>query len=74
MALDVKQGKQGIIQSIDIFIKCIKLDQIHYLQELSLMQKRMKLFQFFTGGPVVDLTVLTENLKSISPLNGSKME
>lgn len=72
MALDVKQGKQGIIQSIDILYQVHKVRPNSLLARTFFDAKTDEIVSIFTGGPVVDLTVLTENLKSISPLNGSK--
>lgn len=72
MATDVKQGKLNIIQSIDILYQIHKVRPNSLLARTFFDAKTDEIVSVFTGEPAVDLAVLTENLKSISPLNGSK--
>lgn len=72
MATDLKQGKLNIIDAIGILYQVHKVRPNSLLARTFFDAKTDEIVSVFTGGPTVDLAVVTENLKSISPLNGSK--
>jgi hypothetical protein len=72
MADDLKAGKLEIITAIESLLKLHKVRPNSLLARTFFDAKTDEIVNIFTGGPVVDVSKVKDNLATISPLNSSK--
>ena len=72
MADDLNKGKMEIINAIETLLKLHKVRPNSLLARTFFDAKTDEIVNIFTGGPVVDVSKVKDNLATISPLNSSK--
>jgi hypothetical protein len=72
MADDLKTGKLEIINSIETLLKLHNVRPNSLLARTFFDAKTDEIVNIFTGGPVIDVSKVKDNLATISPLNSSK--
>ena len=72
MADDLSKGKMEIINAIETLLKLHKVRPNSLLARTFFDAKTDEIVSVFTGGPVVDVSKVKDNLATISPLNSSK--
>lgn len=72
MASDLKNGKIEITNAIEILYKLHKVRPNSLLVRTFFDAKTDEVVSLFSGGPVIDLSKIKDNLSTISPLNSSK--
>ena len=72
MADDLKSGKLEIINAIETLLNLHKVRPNSLLARTFFDAKTDEIVNIFTGGPVVDISKVKDNLATISPLNSSK--
>ena len=72
MADDLSKGKMEIINAIETLLKLHKVRPNSLLARTFFDAKTDEIVNIFTGGPVVDVSKVKDNLATISPLNSSK--
>lgn len=72
MADDLKTGKLEIINAIETLLNLHKVRPNSLLARTFFDAKTDEIVNVFTGGPVVDISKVKDNLATISPLNSSK--
>jgi hypothetical protein len=72
MADDLKTGKLEIINAIETLLSLHKVRPNSLLARTFFDAKTDEIVNIFTGGPVVDISKVKDNLATISPLNSSK--
>lgn len=72
MADDLKGGKLEIINAIETLLNLHKVRPNSLLARTFFDAKTDEIVNIFTGGPVVDISKVKDNLATISPLNSSK--
>lgn len=72
MADDLKTGKLEIINAIDTLLKLHKVRPNSLLARTFFDAKTDEIVNVFSGGPVMDISKVKDNLATISPLNSSK--
>ena len=72
MADDLKTGKLEIINAIETLLNLHKVRPNSLLARTFFDAKTDEIVNIFTGGPVVDISKVKDNLATISPLNSSK--
>ena len=72
MADDLKIGKLEIMNSIETLLNVHKVRPNSLLARTFFDAKTDEIVNIFTGGPVVDVSKVKDNLATISPLNSSK--
>lgn len=72
MAEDLNKGKMEIINAIETLLKLHKVRPNSLLARSFFDAKTDEIVNIFTGGPVVDVSKVKDNLATISPLNSSK--
>ena len=72
MADDLNKGKMEIINAIETLLKLHKVRPNSLLARTFFDAKTDEIVNVFTGGPVVDVSKVKDNLATISPLNSSK--
>ncbi|VXC21847.1 conserved hypothetical protein [Flavobacterium sp. 9AF] len=72
MADDLKKGKEGVAESIEILAQIQKARPNALLTRTFFDAKTDEIVQIFTGGPQTNNANLLENLNRISPLNSIK--
>ena len=72
MADDLKTGKLEIINAIDTLLKLHKVRPNSLLARTFFDAKTDEIVNIFSGGPVMDISKVKDNLATISPLNSSK--
>ena len=72
MADDLNKGKMEIINAIETLLKLHKVRPNSLLARTFFDAKTDEIVSVFTGGPVVDVSKVKDNLATISPLNSSK--
>ena len=72
MASDVKIAKTGILESLDMLTALYAVRPNSYLLRTFFDAKSDEIVAIFSGGPVVPISNLIDNLNRISPTNSSK--
>ena len=72
MADDLKTGKFEIMNAIETLLKLHKVRPNSLLARTFFDAKTDELVNIFSGGPVMDISKVKDNLATISPLNSSK--
>ncbi len=72
MADDLKTGKLEIINAIETLLSLHKVRPNSLLARTFFDAKTDEIVSVFTGGPIVDISKVKDNLATISPLNSSK--
>jgi hypothetical protein len=72
MADDLKTGKFEIMNAIETLLKLHKVRPNSLLARTFFDAKTDELVTIFSGGPVMDISKVKDNLATISPLNSSK--
>ncbi len=72
MADDLKKGKEGVAESIDILAQIQRSRPNALLTRTFFDAKTDEIVQIFTGGPLTNNANLLANLNRISPLNSMK--
>ncbi|MES2863628.1 MAG: DUF4835 family protein [Bacteroidota bacterium] len=72
MADDLKTGKLEIINAIETLLKLHKVRPNSLLARTFFDAKTDEIVNIFTGGPMIDVSKVKDNLATISPLNSSK--
>lgn len=72
MADNLKIGKSGIANAIEILLKLHKIRPNSLLSRTFFDTKTDEIVDIFSGGPPMDSVKVRENLQTISPLNNSK--
>ena len=72
MADDLSKGKMEIINAIETLLKLHKVRPNSLLARTFFDAKTDEIVSVFTGGPVVDVSKVKDNLATISPLYSSK--
>ena len=72
MADDLSKGKMEIINAIETLLKLHKVRPNSLLARTFFDAKTDEIVNVFSGGPVMDISKVKDNLATISPLNSSK--
>lgn len=72
MANDTKTAKTGILESLDMLTALYAVRPNSYLLRTFFDAKSDEIVALFSGGPVVPISNLIDNLNRISPTNSSK--
>lgn len=72
MAGDIKTAKSGILESLDMLTALYSVRPNSYLLRTFFDAKSDEIVAIFSGGPIVPIPNLIDNLNRISPTNSSK--